>query len=75
MNILMESVESSNVDSIGYDPESQTLAVRFHGGGVYHYSNVPADMYEMLKQSPSKGQFLNANIKGTYGFQRVIEEG
>lgn len=69
--IEMISVVSSNVDSIGYDPKTQTLRVRFNNGSVYEYMNVSAMEFEQLKTAPSIGSYLNRNIKGNYPYQKV----
>ncbi len=64
-------VSSSNVASVGYDPASQTLEVEFLSGSVYQYYDVPAHIFENMMQAPSKGVFLNANIKDRYPYSRV----
>ena len=65
-------VESSSVDSIGYDPASGKLYVRFLGSGhAYVYYDVPASVYEAFMASNSKGRFVNLRIKGTYEYRRL----
>ena len=66
-----ESVDSSTILSIGYDPGSETLEVEFKNGGVYQYYNVPNNIHELLMQSASKGQFLHVNIKNSFPYSRV----
>ena len=62
-----ESVSSSNIASIGYDADSETLEVEFlKGGKVYHYFNVPKFVHEQLMQADSVGTFFNAEIRDTY---------
>jgi hypothetical protein len=65
------AVASSNIAEIGYDPDTETLEVMFHHGGVYQYYNVPAFMYERLMQAGSVGIFFNSEIKGHYPETRV----
>jgi len=60
------TIVSSNIRSIGYDPESSTLEVEFNTGNIYQYSNVSESEYEGLMNSASKGRYLNKNIKGRY---------
>ena len=36
------SVKSSNILSVGHDPETNTLEIEFKGGGVYSYDGVSA---------------------------------
>jgi hypothetical protein len=65
------SVASSNLVSIGYDEATQTLEVEFLNGSIYHYYNVPPNMFDQIMQNPSKGKFLNIYIKNAYPFSRV----
>jgi hypothetical protein len=65
------AVRSTIIASIGYDPALKILEVEFEQGGVYQYSYVPEKTYIAFMQAPSKGAFLEANIKGIYPYQRV----
>ena len=65
------SVASSNIASIGYDANTETLEVEFLNGSVYQYYNVPQNMYDQLMAEGSKGRFLNAYIKNAYPYSRV----
>lgn len=69
--ISMAAVESSNVESIGYDESAQILRVKFISGGTYDYKNVPVMEYEQLKNASSIGSYLNRNIKGSYAYDKV----
>ena len=64
-------VSSSNVRSIGYDSDTQTLEVEFLSGWVYQYYGVSEFLYEQMMQAHSKGQFLNQYIKNAYAYSRV----
>lgn len=66
-----ETVASSTLLSIGYEPESNTLEVEFKSGGVYQYYNVPDAIYQQFMNSDSKGKFLHAYIKPAYACSRV----
>lgn len=66
-----ESVESSNIASIGYDEASRTLEVEFLNGSVYEYSGVPPEEHRGLMDAGSHGKYLNANIKGRYSYTKV----
>lgn len=61
-------VDSSNIEAIGYDDESLELHVQFISGGYYIYNNVPRQIFDELMYAPSKGSFLNREIKGLYQF-------
>lgn len=64
-------VESSNIESIGYDSKSQTLEIEFLNGSIYQYFDVPERMYNELMSADSHGKYLNANIKGVYRYSKV----
>lgn len=53
------AVSSSNIVSIGYDVQSQTLEVEFKQSQVYQYSPVTKELYNQLMMSPSLGKALN----------------
>jgi uncharacterized protein len=64
-------VSSSNISSIGYDSNTQTLEIEFTNGNIYQYFDVPSAIYEELMQAESKGRFLNAQIKGVCRYARL----
>jgi hypothetical protein len=66
-----ESVESSNIASLGYDAEASILEVEFHSGAVWQYYDVPENIYYDMKNFGSLGKFFNTNIKGQYTESRV----
>jgi hypothetical protein len=66
-----QSVSSSNLASVGYDPGSETLEIEFLNGRIYQYYNVPEFMHERLMQAPSVGTFFNAEIKNAYSCNQV----
>lgn len=61
-----EPVSSSNIASIGYDPNSETLEVEFLRSGIYQYYNVPLFLHERLMMADSVGTFFNAEIKNAF---------
>ncbi len=65
-------VVSSNLVSIGYDSNSNTLEIEFHKSGIYQYSNVPKSTYLSLRAASSHGEYFDAYIKkGGYTFKKV----
>lgn len=68
---MMHEVESSNVKAVGYEAESKTLKVEYKSGLMYEYENVPANVFDELLESASKGKYMNQNIKGQYNGRRV----
>ncbi len=66
-----EPVSSSNLVSVGYNPDSETLEVEFKSGLIYEYYNVPQFMHERLMQAPSIGTFFNAEIRNCFAASKV----
>lgn len=69
--IERETVSSSNVKEMGYDPDTETLEVEFHKGLVYQYTGVPEDTYKEVRSAPSVGGALAHKVKGIYPHHEV----
>ena len=67
----MTYVDSSNVEAIGYDNDAQELHVQFVHGTEYIYYGVPREIFDQFMTAPSKGSFLNREIKNVYQFSKV----
>ncbi len=66
----MTFVDSSNIESIGYDDSAQELHVQFLNGGLYIYHGVPSDVFDGMLNASSKGSFLNRSVKEIYKFTK-----
>jgi hypothetical protein len=62
-------VQSSALKSLGYDGETETLEVEFHGGAVWQYLEVPQALYDGLRDADSKGAHFHAHIVPYYASQ------
>ena len=62
---------SSDLAAVGYDEESQTLAVKFRNNAVYQFYDVPQDIFKNLLQSESKGDYFYTHIRNIYPFSRA----
>lgn len=62
---------SKNVTGGFYKSETNELFVRFKSGAIYKYADVPTEIYLSFLESPSKGAFVNDNLKGKYNFKKV----
>jgi hypothetical protein len=69
--IVMISVDSSNIAAIGYSALEQVLQVDFLNGSRYRYQDVPQWVFDEFQEAPSKGQYLNSEIKGCFDYERV----
>jgi hypothetical protein len=59
-----EPVKSSMIKSIGYDPESKKMEVKFSSGSIYTHENVEQDEFECLRDAESVGKHYNEFWKG-----------
>lgn len=64
-------VESTSLESVGYDAGSKVLQIEFDGDALYDYDNVPHDVYEGLMSASSHGKYFDRHIKGCYEYRRV----
>lgn len=71
---LLAVENSSQVKAYGYDPATSTLAVEFKSGGVYHYHEVPAELFTEMQESKSVGSFLHGKVKGGFKFTLIPQE-
>jgi hypothetical protein len=62
-------VESSNIDAIAFFG-NDALVVRFHNQDMYLYS-APVGVYEDMLAAPSKGRFLNSQVKPHYPARKI----
>lgn len=77
MAMKHEHVKSSNIHSVGYDPDARILQITFKpkaGGKIagnmpmrtYEFHDVPADVHKDLMAAESHGQHFFANIRNNY---------
>ena len=64
-------MKSSQIHSIGYDPGSKTLEVKFKNGAVHQYEGVMQDVNDSLMTADSKGHFFHSRIKNGYPNRQV----
>ena len=62
----MQGVTSSSVSAIGYNETKQELWVEWDSGTTSVYSSVPHGVFQDLQNAPSKGKYLQANVKRHY---------
>ena len=64
-------VQSSNIVSIGYHSETETLQVEFLNNSIYEYKNVPQIVYDGLMEASSHGSYFNHEIKDSYSYEKI----
>ena len=60
---------SSNVQAFRYNAGKRVLQIRFVGGRVYSYKDVPENIAEGLATAESAGKYVHANIKHNYSLE------
>jgi hypothetical protein len=61
---------SSMLRAVRYDEAARALYVRFSGGGLYRYADVPPEVAEALLDPPegSHGRYFNDNIRDSFEY-------
>ena len=68
-------VESSNVESIGYDRHAKILEIEYKSGGIYQYPETKAAEYADLMAAESKGRYIkNHFVTEARPYTRMEEE-
>ncbi|MCZ4243919.1 KTSC domain-containing protein [Pedobacter punctiformis] len=62
---------SSVINHFSYNIQSHTLKITFVTGLTYQYSNVPQEIYDMLKAVKSKGKYFNDAIRNKYKYKKL----
>lgn len=74
----MQSVTSSNISAVGYDGDTETLAIRFKAadgmpGNLYEYHKVPHIVHDALMGAESVGKFFAKHVRPLYEHTKVEE--
>jgi hypothetical protein len=69
--VNLHPVNSSSIDSIGFDPQAQELHIKFATGSYYIYREVTMHTYEQFRAAPSVGKFFAKNIRSVYDGEKV----
>lgn len=64
-------IDSTSIEEVGYDEDSQTLEIEFKNGSVYQYFDVPKKIHEDLMSAGSAGAYLAKSVKGHFRFSRT----
>ncbi len=67
----MIPVSSSNIASIGYEENQNTLVIEFNNGRAYEYYGVPSYVFDEFLNAGSKGQYANQNIYKNYSQNQI----
>jgi hypothetical protein len=67
----MRKVKSSTIESVGHNPDTNTLRVRFNNGVEYDYANVNTAQHAAFISAESVGSHFHANIKGKFEHSKL----
>jgi hypothetical protein len=67
----MIQVESSMIDSVGYEEATSRMVIVFTNGHVYEFHMVPKSVFDQFLQAESKGTFFMENLKFSQYGRRV----
>ena len=68
------SLESSYLESAGYDPGLILLEIKFKNGKTYRYTDVPEELFNQLCAADSCGKFFGQFIKGKFAAVEVEQK-
>ena len=72
MAFVMQGVNSSNIESVGYDDATEKMRVRFRNGKLYEYDGVSRSVYDEFLDSDSPGSYFARIIRvGGFEFRQV----
>lgn len=66
-----KTIDSSMLQSIGYDANSSTLELEFNSGVIWQYFDFPESSWYEFEAADSHGKFFNREIKNQYSESRV----
>jgi lysyl-tRNA synthetase class 2 len=69
MALHVAEFQSSAVDRAAYEDGARTLDLWYSGGDRYRYFDVPMEVYRLLREAPSAGEYVNREIKPHYRFE------
>lgn len=67
---------SSHIAEYAYNPDTQTMRIRFKTGKAYDYPRVTPEVFRVFEEAPSKGSYLSNVIKpGREEDVKLVDEG
>lgn len=61
-------IQSDELNSVGYDQNSNTLEIEFENGIINQYLEVPESLYNDFMDSDLKAEFFKDNIANIYSY-------
>ncbi|AUH01196.1 KTSC domain-containing protein [Pectobacteriaceae bacterium CE70] len=64
-------VSSTELFSVGYDPETSTLEIEFLNGSLYQYKGVARMIYEELMSTSAKNRYYTRYVKNSFPYEKI----
>ena len=71
MTVDRKVFQSSMLESGSYDSDTQTLTITFANGQSYQAEDVPASVWQGLRQASSPGRHFHKEVKPLYNFTKT----
>jgi KTSC domain len=68
-------VDSSFIESLGYNLTTQVVTARFRDGSIYRWPNIGIGDFLRWFNASSKGQFFNSEVRGRWAPLAHLSEG
>ncbi len=74
IEIVLESVISSNIAAVGFDGVSK-MRVQFTNGAIYEANGAKQSDFDDFKSAKSKGVYFNKVLKQAFAWTRLEKKG
>ena len=64
-------VDSTAIESVGYDPDTAVLEVEFTSGELYRYFAVPRSVHRELLEAESPGHYFGEHVRDVYPTEHI----
>jgi KTSC domain-containing protein len=75
MTMQRAALNSTLLQSAGYQDQLALLELEFNDGAVYQYFPVPPQTFQELLRAESKGAYFNAGIRPRFACSRILPAG
>lgn len=65
------TVDSSNLTTVEYDPDTLVLRVSFKNGGMYEYEGVLQEVVDEMMAADSQGSYFYKNVRMNYPYTKI----
>ena len=67
-------VHSQGFEAVRYEPETRTMALRFTGGELIEYYEVPEDIFTGFVKAADHGAFFARKVRKAFAHRRLEPE-